>query len=685
MVSIEHPKLRPGQRLGPKRGQRRRPSVLFYGNRNDDAIAPLYSVRGLVGMLVKTLQAPMIRRRGRRLVRAAAAFGPELHKEDDAALRQRIDRLAPRLAQAMAQSTWDDRDFAEVFAVIRELSDRLIGLRHYDEQILAACYMLNGSIVEMRTGEGKTLVSTLVAGVVGLAGVPVHVITVNDYLAERDFAFLRPVYEALGLRVGAIIHGTPQSDRVGLYNGDIIYTTNKELAFDYLREKIKTKEYTGALKYKINKLLPTAETEVFYPFAERGLEFAIIDEVDSVLIDEARMPLLISQEVEQDGLSGSINYHRVFEVALALDKGTDFTILEAERIVEITSRGRRRLDGLVQPEDDFWLRALNIRNFLIEQALVAEHLFAADQHYLVREDKVFIIDENTGRVMEDRRWSDGLHQLVEVKEGVPITPARVTIGQITYQRFFRRYRHVSGMTGTARAAALEFMGIYGLRVFKVPTHLPDRRVFAPKRIFRTRQQKLDYIGLRVKALHKAGLPVLIGSRTVQNSAEISVVLSGLNIEHAVLNATQDENEADVVAMAGRPGSVLVATSIAGRGTDIKLDGSIAAFGGLHVIASELFDIARVDAQLQGRCGRQGDPGQVELVLSLQDDLLVRKANPLLRALAGLCLAIGWKSGTYAAMKAQQTLGQFRYGRARRKLLEKDKKLSDTFAFTGGIE
>ncbi|MAV48000.1 MAG: hypothetical protein CBC49_007915 [Alphaproteobacteria bacterium TMED89] len=681
MVSFERPN--PGSK--PRPNQKRRPSVLFYGNRNDDAIAPLYSLRGMASMLVKTAQTPFVRRRGRRLIRRAAALAPELRKEDRSQLDERIIRLTPVLAQAMGQERREDRDFAEIFAVIRELSDRLIGLRHYDEQMLAAWYMLNGSIAEMRTGEGKTLVSTLVAGAVGLAGMPVHVITVNDYLAERDFEFLRPVYEALGLRVGVIINQTAQKDRPGLYNGDVIYTTNKELAFDYLREKIQTKDYSGALKYKINKLLPVSEAPLAYPFAERGLEFAIIDEVDSVLIDEARTPLLISQEVEEDGLSGSINYHRVFEVALRLEKGADFTVLEAERIVEITTRGQKQLEALVEPGDDFWLKAINIRNFLIEQALVAEHLFSADQHYLVRDDTVYIIDENTGRVMEDRRWSDGLHQLVEVKEGVPITPARVTVGQLTYQRFFRRYRQLSGMTGTARAAALEFMGIYGLRVFKVPTHLPDRRAYAPRRLFRTRQQKLDYIGARVKALHSEGLPVLIGARTVQNSAEISAALTAINIKHAVLNATQDEDEADVVALAGQPGSVLVATSIAGRGTDIKLDETTAARGGLHVIASELFDIARVDAQLQGRCGRQGDPGRVELVLSMQDDLFLRKANPFLRALAGVLMTVGWAGGAYGAMKAQQLLAQFRYGTARRRLLERDKRLSDTFAFTGGIE
>ena len=673
MVSIEHTT------------GKRRPSVLFYGNREDDAIAPLYSLRGLTSMLIKTFQAPMVRLRGRRLVRAASALGAKLRGEDAAALRLRMDTLAPKLALAMARSRQNHDDLAEAFAVIRELSDRLIGLRHYDEQLLAAYYMLNGSIAEMRTGEGKTLVSTVVAGVAGLAGVPVHVITVNDYLAERDFEFLRPVYEALGLRAGVIINQTPQAERPSLYNGDIIYTTNKELAFDYLREKIKTKEYRGSLKYKINRLLPGKDADQVYPFAERGLEFAIIDEVDSILIDEARTPLLISQEVEGEGISGSIDYHRVFEVALGLEEGTDFTILEAERMVEITNRGQRHLSALVASGDDFWLQAANIRGFLIEQALVAQHLFLADQHYLVRDDKVFIIDENTGRVMEDRRWSDGLHQLVEVKEGVTITPARATIGQITYQRFFRRYRRLSGMTGTAQAASLEFLGIYGLRVFKIPTHLRDQRAFAPRRIFKTLEQKLNYIGARTQELHQSGLPVLIGSRTVQNSAEISAKLTTLNIEHDVLNATQDADEAEVVAMAGQPGSVLVATSIAGRGTDIKLNRETAERGGLHVIAAELFDIARVDAQLHGRCGRQGDKGRVEVVLSLQDDLLASKANPLLHMLAGLFLASGWKGGTFLMMKAQQTLAQIRYGRARRKLLEKDKKLGETFAFTGNIE
>lgn len=616
----------------------------------------------------------------RRILSHVARAEAGLAGLDDDTLRNRICHLRAGLRRALAAGRPSPRAVGPAFALVREVGARTVGLRHYDVQILGAWAMMRGMVAEMRTGEGKTLCATLTAATAALGGEPVHVITVNDYLAERDAGLMGPLYRFLGLSVGVVRAGQPPEERRRIYRSDIVYGSNKEIAFDYLRDRTDLRRRPGNLRRKLERLTGEGADA---GLRMRGLHFAIVDEADSVLIDEARTPLIISGQVaERHGHDPDL-YPTAMAAAGRLSQNRDYRVLHNEHRVELTERGKDRLEDIAG-EDESAFRVPVIREHAVLQALTALHLFRRDEGYIVCDGKVQIVDENTGRVMPDRSWSEGLHQMVELKEGVEVTDPRETLARITYQRFFRRYRRLAGMTGTARDAAWEMWAVYGLAVARIPTHRPDIRCFARDRVFATEAGKWRAIGRRVAVVHAGGAPVLLGTRSVAASEKASAELTARGLPHQVLSATQDADEAAIIARAGQRDVVTVATNMAGRGTDIKLGPGVAALGGLHVILSERHDSRRVDRQLGGRCGRQGDAGRVEAFLSLEDELLRSDGARLYRRLAGAARLLGpWAAGVF--IRARQRQIERIHARMRHDLLEADRKLGTALAFSGQME
>lgn len=568
---------------------------------------------------------------------------------------------------------------AESFALIREVSRRILGMAHYDVQLIGGFIMLNGLIAEMQTGEGKTLTATLPTATAALAGMPVHVITVNDYLAERDAETMQPVYEALGLTVSTVVEGMSLDDRQRAYACDITYCTNKELAFDYLKDRLVMKGHTSDAKLKLERLYGS-HTRVHHLLL-RGLHFALIDEADSVLIDEAKTPLIISETKEDD------EEQKIYQQALSIIEefsDDDYALQRKDRQIRLSDRGKEKAKELAEPYGGIWMGKKR-REELIKQALSAVHLFEKDKHYLIRDDKVQIIDEYTGRIMADRSWERGLHQLIETKEGVETTGRRDTLARVSYQRFFRKYLMVSGMTGTAREVENELWAIYRLHVVPVPTNRPPQRINMPTRIFTRVDDKYLAIMKSVKELSKKGRPVLIGARTVEASEALSKVLHENGVQHQVLNARQDEQEADIVSTAGEYGKVTVATNMAGRGTDIKLVQEVSDLGGLHVIVTELHEAKRIDRQLIGRCGRQGDKGSYEKILSFEDELAKMFIPAFLRQMATKWLASDKESLRKLAdriLHSCQRRAERQHTRTRYDLLKSDQALDKKLAFTG---
>jgi preprotein translocase subunit SecA len=503
------------------------------------------------------------------------------------------------------------------------------------------------------------------------------VITVNDYLAQRDAETLGPVYDALGLSVGVIISGMEPDARRQAYACDVTYCTNKEVAFDYLKDRIALEGHPSRRSLKLEVLAGGASRES--RVIHRGLHFAIVDEADSVLIDEARTPLIISGN-QHDTAEEAI-YRTAVEAAGELERGVHFTIDEQERDVELATAGREFLEERLAEETGIW-RGPRRREQLVRQALSALHLFHRDQHYLVREDKIQIIDEYTGRVMGDRSWEHGLHQMIEVKEQVTLTGRQDSLARISYQRFFRRYHRLAGMTGTAREVAAELWNAYRLAVVTIPTNRPCVRASLGERVFRTTEEKWEAIVARIIELHDQGRPILVGTRSVAASEHLSRLLDEEVIPHTVLNARQDEQEAEIVARAGDIGRITVATNMAGRGTDIALAPGVEKTGGLHVLATERHDAGRIDRQLFGRCARQGDRGTCEAIVSLEDELCVVHGGWLAERAAGLSgsLVVQWV-GRMALANAQQRAGRL-HARIRRDLWKMDTQLDAMLAFSG---
>ena len=574
-----------------------------------------------------------------------------------------------------------DRDLvAQSFALVREIAQQQLGMAHYDTQLLGGWAILNGMVTEMETGEGKTLMATLPACTAALAGIPVHIITVNDYLATRDAQWMAPIYEALGLTVGTVVAGMDADACRAAYACDVTYCTNKQVAFDYLRDRLLLKRYTSELALK---LADVGEGDSFKNrLLLRGLCFAIVDEADSVLVDEAVTPLIISRP----GDTG--HKQEVFGEALAfareLEMNNDYLVDPRERRIELTTTGSDRLRHLCEESTGLWCNT-RYREDLVVQALRAEILFQRDQQYLVREGKVEIIDEFTGRVMADRSWEHGLHQMVEVKEGCEITGEQETLGRISYQRFFRRYLKLGGMTGTASELTSELRSVYRLHVVKVKPHKRVRRRGLSSQMLRTDSEKWARVVTRINNLHQSGRPVLVGTRSVAASEHLGDLLDAAGITNRVLNARQDADEAEIIAAAGLRGQVTVATNMAGRGTDIRLDDDVVALGGLHVIATERHESGRIDRQLFGRCGRQGDPGSFEAITSLEDELIARYASEINHKLVDTLWKFSpWLAKPFAkwlANSAQQT-AEKKNSIARSRVLRSEDYLENVLAFSG---
>jgi preprotein translocase subunit SecA len=566
----------------------------------------------------------------------------------------------------------------ECFALVREATWRELGMRHFPVQLMGGLVMLGGGVAEMATGEGKTITALLPAIAAALSGIPAHVFTVNDYLAERDLTKLAPVYALFGLSTGLIVEGMEPPERQAAYRADVVYGTNKEIAFDYLRDRAALGRCRGAARRRVAELFGQAGA----PLTMRGLHFAIVDEADSIFIDEARTPLILSAEVpaDDDGL-----YLSALELAARLEEGTHFRTREGERAIELTDRGRAEVAELAAGLPHRMWRIRQAREQLATQALSATRLFLRDRDYVVVDGKVHIVDESTGRTMADRSWEGGLHQLVEVKEQVDLTGARTTLARITYQQFFRRYRRLAGMSGTVREVAGELWADFGLRVTPVPTNRPCLRSHRGHVMVRTQAEKWAAVAeavVQVRA-QEGERPILVGTRSVADSESVSAALAVRGVPHRVLNARQDSEEAAIVAAAGQIGAVTVATNMAGRGTDIELSPETRAAGGLHVILTAFHETQRIDRQLYGRAGRQGDPGSAEAVTALDDELYRLFAAAAARMLGAQAKEWPVRDGPAEWLrKWAQAQAERRHAAARRLTELSEDQLRKAMAFAG---
>ncbi|MBL8398026.1 MAG: prepilin peptidase [Candidatus Accumulibacter sp.] len=565
---------------------------------------------------------------------------------------------------------------ARALALVSEACRRELGWRLYDSQLIAARIVLDNRLAEMATGEGKTLAIGAAAATAALSGMPVHVITANDYLVSRDVDTLRPLYRRLGLTAGAVTQETEPDERRHVYGRDIAYCTAKELVFDYLRDSISRTR--GQLRWHLEQLCGTAGTKPLL----RGLCMAIVDEADSILIDEARVPLILANATgnaqEQEFLAQTL------ALTDGLRAGVDFDFDRAANRVELTAVGRERLEQSTASCGAAWRNRLH-REETVRMALAARHLYHRDLHYLVRDEQVQIIDETTGRTAAGRIWSRGLHQLIEIKEGCSPSAPQTTAAQITYQRFFPRYLRLGGLSGTLDESRRELLSVYGLPVRRVPLRRPDQRRILPNRLFADRAALWRAVGERCAELQQSGQPVLIGTESVADSDALSACLSASGLPHVVLNARDDCQEAQIVAQAGQSGRITVTTNMAGRGTDIRLAEGVVAQGGLHVISCQLNAARRIDRQLAGRCARQGDPGSVETWLSL-DNALFRRHCPswLLERLRPHAPRLNsWLIGQLAT--GAQRWEEAHHTLQRRRLLEHDKAAERRLSFAGSAE
>ena len=525
-------------------------------------------------------------------VDAVNALEKDIENMSDASLAEKTSEFRDRLAKG---ATLDDI-LPEAFAVVREASRRVLGLRHFDVQIVGGCVLHRGKIAEMRTGEGKTLVATLPAYLNALTGKGVHVVTVNEYLARRDSQEMGRVFNFLGLSVGLIIHGLDFPERKAAYAADITYGTNNEFGFDYLRDN---------MVVSIDQMV------------QRPLNYAIVDEVDSILVDEARTPLIISGPGEK-----STDLYKVLaRVVAQLVEGEDYTVDEKLKTAAPTEVGIAKAEKMLGVANMYAGEASIDFSHQLMQALKAKAIMHRDRDYVVKDGEVIIVDEFTGRLMFGRRFSEGLHQAIEAKEGVKVERESQTLATITFQNYFRMYDKLSGMTGTAKTEEQEFQKIYGLDVIVIPTNKPNQRIDYPDVIYKTKRAKYKAAANEIEECHKTGRPVLVGTTSIVQSEELSDILKKRGIPHNVLNAKFHEKEAEIIADAGQFGAVTIATNMAGRGTDIVLGEGVPALGGLHIIGTERHESRRIDNQLRGRCARQGDPGSTRFYLSLEDDLM----------------------------------------------------------------
>ncbi len=516
---------------------------------------------------------------------------PSIEPLTDQELAAKTNEFRERIAQGESL----DALLPEAFAVVREAARRVLGERHYDVQLIGGLVLHQGMIAEMKTGEGKTLMSTAPVYLNALSGKGVHVVTVNDYLASRDMEWMGQIYRFLGLRTGSIVHDMDDDARREAYAADVTYGTNNEFGFDYLRDNMKF----------------TLED-----FCQRGFNYAIVDEVDSILIDEARTPLIISGPADMS----TDMYIKVDRIMKHFKEDEHYTKEEKDRQAMLTDEGVILGEKLLEVDNLYDPRNINQLHH-INQALKAHVLFQRDVDYIVKNGQVVIVDEFTGRTMEGRRYSDGLHQALEAKEGVKVEKENQTLASITFQNYFRMYDKLAGMTGTADTEAPEFKKIYDLDVVVIPTHQEMIRIDYPDVIYKNEKAKYRNIVREIKELNEKGQPILVGTISIDVSEKIAKMLAKEKVPHEVLNAKQHEREAEIVADAGQKGKVTIATNMAGRGTDIKLGEGVRELGGLHILGTSRHESRRIDNQLRGRSGRQGDPGSSRFFLSLEDDLL----------------------------------------------------------------
>jgi len=593
---------------------------------------------------------------------AVLAQEQELAALTESELAERVDTVRSVFRRGRETAA----DVTRGFAIVREAAHRRIGLKAYRTQVAAALAMHDGCIAEVATGEGKTLIATLPATVLGWSGRGCHVITVNDYLAERDADLMRPVYAACGLTVAHVTGDLKPPDRKAAYAADVTYTTNKEAAADFLRDRLALGRVVGLTSTMLDHLengrgLGGGGAA---GLVMRGLENVVVDEADSVLVDEAVTPLIISgpspnaQQVDA--------FIEAASLAPELTVRKHYTVDRQHRDLRLTPAGRRRVEELTEEMGGLWT-GLRRAEELVVQALTAKELYVAGIQYVIKEGKVVIVDEATGRLMPDREWRDGLHQAVSAKEGVEVEPPKATLARVSFQRFFRMYRRLSGMTGTAWEERRELWQTYAAPTAQIPTHRPCVRTLAPDRVLPTEEAKWAAVADAVEASHATGQPVLVGTRSVGASETLSTLLNERNVPHAVLNAIRHEEEAEVVSQAGMKGRVTIATNMAGRGTDIKLGPGVKELGGLAVIATDRHDTRRVDRQLFGRAGRQGDPGSAATFLSLEDELIRQHSR------------LGWLPWRF--WRAQQR-AQGRARAQRRGVLKQDEQMADSLGFAG---
>jgi len=556
------------------------------------------------------------------LVARIATFEPAMQALADDDFPAKVNAWKEEVA---AGRSLDDL-LPECFALVREAGKRALGMRHYDMQMVGGIVLHQGRIAEMKTGEGKTLVATLPVVLNALSGKGVHLVTVNDYLAKRDAAWMGKLYNFLGLSVGVIVHGLTDEERQESYAADITYGTNNEFGFDYLRDNMKF--YKESL-------------------VQRPLNYAIVDEVDSILIDEARTPLIISGAAEES----TQLYRKIDGIIPMLVRGEkskeegaeptgDFEVDEKARSISMTERGVTKCEKLLGVENLYDPANATLQHHVL-QGLKAHHLYKLDVEYIVKDDQVVIVDEFTGRLMPGRRFSDGLHQALEAKENVKVEAENQTLASITFQNYFRMYEKLSGMTGTADTEAVEFKQIYNLDVSVIPTNRPMVRIDNADMIFKTQREKFEAIAEEIADCHKRGQPVLVGTVSIEKSELVSAMLKKRGVPHSVLNAKQHELEAEIVAEAGQAGRVTIATNMAGRGTDIVLGEGVKPLGGLHILGTERHESRRIDNQLRGRSGRQGDPGSSRFYLALDDDLMRLFGSD---RIAGLMNTLGLEDG-----------------------------------------
>ncbi|MBC8218031.1 MAG: hypothetical protein H8E73_06155 [Planctomycetes bacterium] len=593
----------------------------------------------------------------------------------------KIRQEAGKLREVFRRHRDTPSELERSFALVREVAFRQIGEKPFPVQIAGALALEHGYIAEMATGEGKTLACTMPVTVAGWRGRGCHVITVNDYLAKRDAEWMGKIYRFCGLTVAYIEQQTPAAERKAAYMADVTYCTNKEASADFLRDRLLLGRLRG-LSSTLAAKIAAGGGQVTDRLVQRGLHYAIVDEADSILIDESVTPLIISGHAPNPEQIDS--FRQASEIADQLKLQIDYRINDRYREVELTSRGETHLEELTSDLGGLW-KASRRRLEMVNQALTAKELYLRDKHYVVDDDKVVIVDEFTGRLMPDRSWRDGLHQAVEAKERVEVNPPKDTYARISFQRFFRMYNKLSGMTGTATEATSEFWQIYQLPVVRIPTNRPCIRKNLPTIVLPTEAAKWTRIVREIGRIHEIERPILVGTRSVRASEHLSRLLEAENLDYQVLNAVYHRQEAQIVAGAGQAGQITVATNMAGRGTDIKLGRGVAQLGGLHVLGAEPNESARIDRQLFGRGARQGDPGSAQGIFSLEDEIVARYAKNAGAYLRRRCANTRGDSSS-RLVRSVFHLAQFRAERLalrrRRSVLRTDHWLDEQLGFAG---